>query len=761
MAEYNSSFTGKEIDERLGKVSGLEKYSVSVNPQTLTDAQKAQARANIGADGKGISSIAANADGSWTITYTDGSTSVVNNDGLTAAIDAAITAATHAGEASYQAMRSADFANTEGARAEEAANKVEDGLQMLHQLEEDVKSELAELENRANSGEFDGAPGEPGVSPTTSVSKADGVTTVTFSGADGVKTATINDGKDGSDANVTAENITAALGYTPADEVTVRQLSAEIVYKTPQMFGAVGDGEVDDTDAIQAALDEGGLIYFPAGRYKVTRQLTANKSCVIKMFKPYPCRWLSDYPLTAEDNWMGARIETYSTDGYGLLIGDGVEVDGLFIRAMDGFSGVLLKFDGSIGSSTYPAQVKLSHIRLDTEIYTILPEAMFDFNPTTGYHYILDDVVIGSQRGSQFCVHGFRAVMTDNDSNWANSVVIRNMCIDIFADYPLYVEGAHAAGQWIFDNLTIQSCTYKGGSNYLNRTGHIALVTLKNMYGPCFFGGHIYDLDASNYEKVFDLTNCVDIASYGNGSFDEIDTVLSGKFQAIRDDFADHLNIRKLTMEVESVAETGANRLTLSDGDIERSVDIPSVTLSDEQIGENITTWFEENAQPSVEQGKNKFNPDDVNTENGYLNTSGGVVSASSATTTNFIRAAYRDIVRLSLAGAARTPYSISFYDENKKFLSNIGNLGDERNIEVTVENTAYIRMCWFAGMATYENRHTAQLSITVNEPNISYEPYTESLVGGIASYLVLASPNGTQYTLTVDDDGTLHATPL
>ena len=525
-------------------------------------------------------------------------------------------------------------------------------------------------------------------------------------------------------------------------------------------LGAIGDGVADDTKAIQAALDQGGNIYFPAGRYKVTKQLTATKSCKISMFKPYPCRYQKDYPMSADDNWMGARIETYSTDGYGLLIGDGVEVDGLFMRAMIGFSGVLFKFDGSLGCPTYPAQVILSHIRLDSEFYTVLPEAMFDFNPTTGYHYILDDVVIGSQRGSQFCEYGFRAMMTDNSGNWANSVIIRNMCIDIFADYPLYVEGAYAAGQWIFDNLTIQSCTYKGGSSYLDRTGHIAIVTLKNMYGACFFGGHIYDLTNSSYETVFNISNCVDIASYGNGSFDEIDTVLSRKFQGIRDEFSEHLNIRKLTMAVKGVAETGANRLTLSDGEHEKSVDIPGVTLSDEQVGENITKWFEENGQPSVQPGRNKFNPIDENTVKGYLNTNGGV-SSDNATSTNFIRAAYQDVVRLSMGGAARTPYSISYYDENKNYLTNIGGFGAERNIEVTVENTAYIRMCWFSGMATYEDRETAKLCITVNDPNIAYEPYKESLVGGITSYLVLQSPNGTQYTLSVDDNGVLSATPV
>lgn len=40
-------------------------------------------------------------------------------------------------------------------------------------------------------------------------------------------------------------------------------------YVTPQMFGAIGDGEADDTEAIQKALDAGS-VYFPAGTYLVT-----------------------------------------------------------------------------------------------------------------------------------------------------------------------------------------------------------------------------------------------------------------------------------------------------------------------------------------------------------------------------------------------------------------------------------------------------------------------------------------------------------
>lgn len=47
---------------------------------------------------------------------------------------------------------------------------------------------------------------------------------------------------------------------------------------TPHMFGAKADGKSDDHDAIQAALDRGGIIYFPAGVYRVSNTLHITKS---------------------------------------------------------------------------------------------------------------------------------------------------------------------------------------------------------------------------------------------------------------------------------------------------------------------------------------------------------------------------------------------------------------------------------------------------------------------------------------------------
>ena len=108
---------------------------------------------------------------------------------------------------------------------------------------------------------------------------------------------------------------------------------------TPQMFGAVGDGSHDDTDAIQQALDaDQPIVYFPPGRYRTTERLLCEKPKTIKMCRRYPTDYQKDYPIANTDDYMGARIETYSPD-IGITIGGGVCLDGFYIRAMPGFGG--------------------------------------------------------------------------------------------------------------------------------------------------------------------------------------------------------------------------------------------------------------------------------------------------------------------------------------------------------------------------------------------------------------------------------------
>ncbi len=161
----------------------------------------------------------------------------------------------------------ADILNTLEARADAAQATAEEIQQKL---------DAGELNGKDGADGQDGADGTDGISPTVSISKADGVTTVTITDKDGTHTAEIADGakgdtgaqgiqgiqgekgekgdtgaagadgysptatvtkdgdtatitvtdksgtttaevKDGSDASVTKENVVSALGYTPAD----------------------------------------------------------------------------------------------------------------------------------------------------------------------------------------------------------------------------------------------------------------------------------------------------------------------------------------------------------------------------------------------------------------------------------------------------------------------------------------------------------------------------------------------------------------
>lgn len=98
-------------------------------------------------------------------------------------------------------------------------------------------------------------------------------TEVTF--VDGLNVGDVVDFTTATPINtITADAATTA--YIPP---FVNSVATNVEYKLSEIvsvkdFGAVGDGTTDDTDFIQNAIDSGYAIYFPAGTYKVTAELT-------------------------------------------------------------------------------------------------------------------------------------------------------------------------------------------------------------------------------------------------------------------------------------------------------------------------------------------------------------------------------------------------------------------------------------------------------------------------------------------------------
>lgn len=60
----------------------------------------------------------------------------------------------------------------------------------------------------------------------------------------------------------------------PDEDITIQTDPLNLdAYATPQMYGAMGNGVADDTEAIQQAIDSGKSVYLSAGVYKITNPL--------------------------------------------------------------------------------------------------------------------------------------------------------------------------------------------------------------------------------------------------------------------------------------------------------------------------------------------------------------------------------------------------------------------------------------------------------------------------------------------------------
>jgi hypothetical protein len=188
------------------------------------------------------------------------------------------------------------------------------------------------------------------------------------------------------------------------------------------------------------------------------------------------------------------------------------------------------------------------------------------------------------------------------------------------------------------------------------------------------------------------------------------------------------------------------------------------VSLSDEQVGGAVGNWMVENAAPTEVIGKNKLNPSEA--ENGGLNSSGLENSGDTATYWRLppIEVKKGDSVRFfyntGTAVGLRNVYRHYEYDENMNFIKM--NSTASSLYTITDEKTKYYRgVIQKTGTYGIAFEKANMCMVTVNDADATWVDYKTELVGGIGQYLVLASPNGTRYTISVNNDGILSATPV
>ena len=155
------------------------------------------------------------------------------------------------------------------------------------------------------------------------------------------------------------------------------------IHVTPQMFGAAGDGVVDDTEAIQAAIDSGKPVLIPSGVYRLTS------------------------PLEIKRDNVTIQSSAGSIEYYGVrFVFDGC--DGIHVHG--GYRYITIRGIGIFASSADNENVAIRFIPGDNgnEVHRF----NFEHGFITNFYYGVTESMDGATMTLWNC--GFRHVRTDN-----------------------------------------------------------------------------------------------------------------------------------------------------------------------------------------------------------------------------------------------------------------------------------------------------------------------------------------------------------
>jgi hypothetical protein len=249
------------------------------------------------------------------------------------------------------------------------------------------------------------------------------------------------------------------IGYTPegtgAVPTTVQTKLREIV--SVKDFGAVGNGVADDTAAIQAGINAvkakvsgnsgGGILFFPAGKYRVTGTLTIDSSFITLMGEGTQSTYI-DLANGASDGIVidgGAstirdvRILSMSVNGNGKTAGASIKVKKAYRCVFERLSVEYCITGFDIGEGTNDITIR------DTVIAPNLPASLHGIywhcpidGSTRSDVLTLDNVIVEGQWSNATCILW---------SGFCNTMVM-NHCRVLHAAYGLRVVNPGISGSY-------------------------------------------------------------------------------------------------------------------------------------------------------------------------------------------------------------------------------------------------------------------------------------------------------------------------
>jgi hypothetical protein len=144
-------------------------------------------------------------------------------------------------------------------------------------------------------------------------------------------------------------------------------------------YGAVGDNSTDCTSAIQAAINTGKAVFFPAGVYKITAPLTSGTTGIVLLGETYDAMSEKN---NEENSFSGSVINYFGSEtAYPIDIANTNATNQIAIKKLTIFVAKthqfgVVRIKGDVYNAEYGAQVTMSDVRIQTRGFDVSGTAL-------------------------------------------------------------------------------------------------------------------------------------------------------------------------------------------------------------------------------------------------------------------------------------------------------------------------------------------------------------------------------------------------